>query len=88
MAFVVTAACFGCKNTECVEVCPTESFHEGEQMLFIDPDSCIDCCACQSACPVGAIFPDSEVPADQFEFIQLNAEMSQVTPSITQKKSA
>ena len=87
MAFVVTQPCFGCKTTACVDVCPTESFREGEQMLFIDPETCIDCGACQPACPVDAIFPHDDVPADQHEFIALNREMAAVCPPITLSRS-
>ena len=56
MAHVVTAPCFGCKNKECIVGCPTECFHEGDQMLYIDPESCIDCYQCADACPTNAIF--------------------------------
>jgi ferredoxin len=86
MAYVVTSPCFGCKYTDCVVVCPTECFHEGDQMLYINPDDCIDCGACPSECPVEAIFPEWEVPEDQKEFIQLNAEMSKKCPPILEKK--
>lgn len=87
MAFVVTSPCFGCKSTECVTVCPCESFREGEQMLYIDPESCIDCAACEAACPTSAIFFEDNVPEEERGFIALNAEMSQVCPPITQKKT-
>jgi ferredoxin len=86
MAYVVTAPCFGCKYTACVTVCPCECFREGEQMLYIDPDDCIDCDACRSECPVAAIFPDWEVPPEWQEFIGLNAEMAAKSPAITMKK--
>ena len=86
MTHVVCKACFGCKYTDCVVVCPCECFHEGDQMLYIDPDECIDCYACSGECPVEAIFIDDAVPADQLAFIQLNAEMVTQTPSILQKK--
>lgn len=86
MAYVVTAPCFGCKYTDCVVVCPCECFHEGEQMLYIDPDECVDCDACVPECPVEAIFPESDVPEAWREFIALNAEMAPQTPSITTKK--
>ncbi len=62
MAYVVTAPCFGCKYTDCVVVCPTECFHEGEKMLYVDPSECIDCDACASECPVEAIFHEDNVP--------------------------
>jgi ferredoxin len=87
MAYVVTQPCFGCKYTDCVVVCPCESFREGEQMLFIDPESCVDCDACVPECPVEAIFCEDNVPPQWREFIQLNAEMSRERPAITQKKA-
>lgn len=86
MAFVVTEPCFGCKYTDCVVVCPCECFHEGEQMLFIDPEHCIDCNACVSECPVEAIYFEDDVPEGQREYIQLNREMSQVCPQIIERK--
>jgi ferredoxin len=86
MAYVVTQPCFGCKYTDCVVVCPTEAFREGEQMLFIDPESCVNCDACVPECPVEAIFFDENVPPQWHEFIALNAEMAQVMPPITEKK--
>ena len=86
MAFVVTSPCFGCKYTDCVVVCPTEAFREGEQMLFIDPEQCIDCGACVPECPVEAIYHEDDVLKDQQEFIQLNAEMARVCPPITERR--
>ena len=86
MAYVVTSPCFGCKYTDCVVVCPTECFHEGDQMLYINPDDCIDCGACPSECPVEAILPEWEMTEDQKDFIQLNAEMSKKCPPILEKK--
>jgi ferredoxin len=87
MAYVVTAPCFGCKYTDCVVVCPTLCFHEGEKMLYIDPDECVDCDACRGECPVEAIFYEDDVPAEWKEFIPLNAEMARKTPSITERKT-
>jgi ferredoxin len=86
MAYVVTSPCFGCKYTDCVVVCPTECFHEGDKMLYINPEECIDCDACRVECPVEAIFPEWEVPDEWQEFIQLNAEMSAKCPQIVEKK--
>ena len=87
MAHVVTAPCFGCKYTDCVVVCPVECFYEGEKMLYIHPDECIDCGACEPECPVEAIFLDDNVPAEFSAFISLNAEMASQSPQITTKKS-
>ena len=86
MANVVTSPCFGCKYTDCVVVCPVDAFREGEQMLYIDPEECIDCGACEPECPVSAIFYEDNVPEDQQQFIALNAEMSQVSPPICEKR--
>jgi len=87
MATVVTQPCFGCKYTDCVVVCPTEAFHEGEQMLFIHPDECVDCGACTPECPVEAIFLDENVPSQWQDFIALNAEMAPLLPQITERKA-
>jgi ferredoxin len=86
MAFVVTQPCFGCKYTDCVVVCPCECFYEGERMLYIHPDECIDCGACEPECPVEAIFHEDNVPEKWREFIALNAEMAPQCPSITERK--
>ena len=80
MTYVVCEPCFGCKHKECVAVCPCDSFREGEKMLFIDPDSCVDCDACASVCPVQAIFDEDNVPHDWHGFIALNAEMAAKCP--------
>jgi ferredoxin len=86
MAHLVTQPCFGCKYTDCVLVCPVDAFREGEQMLFIDPEACIDCGLCVPECPVEAIFLDDDVPEEWREFVALNAEMSPLCPPITQRK--
>lgn len=87
MAFVVTQPCFGCKFTDCVVVCPIECFHEGEKMLYIDPEGCIDCEACVAECPVEAIYHEDNVPQEWRPFIALNAEMSPQCPSITERRT-
>ena len=86
MAYVVTAPCFDCKYTDCVVVCPCECFHEGEKMLYINPEDCIDCDACVSECPVEAIFHEDNVPPQWRDFIALNAEMVKTCPPITEKR--
>ncbi|MBX3444895.1 MAG: 4Fe-4S binding protein [Planctomyces sp.] len=87
MAMVVTEPCFGCKYTDCVVVCPAECFHEGESMLFIEPEECIDCEACVPECPVAAIFHESDVPEPWRGYIDLNREMARSCPPITTQKS-
>ena len=87
MAMVVTQPCFGCKYTDCVVVCPTEAFHEGESMLYIHPEECIDCGACVPECPVEAIYHEDDVPAEWSGFIELNRELARVCPQITEQKT-
>ena len=77
MTFVVGDNCIKCKHTDCVEVCPVDCFYEGPNFLVIDPDECIDCALCEPECPAQAIFSEDEVPADQQQFIELNAELSE-----------
>ncbi len=76
MTYVVTQPCFGCKYTDCVVVCPVDAFREGEKMLYIDPETCVNCDACVPECPVDAIFYEDNVP-DEWRKISshLNAEM-------------
>ena len=88
MTYVVTEACIKCKYTDCVEVCPVDCFHEGQNFLVIDPDECIDCTLCEPECPVEAIFSEDEVPAAQKEFTQLNADLAKKWPVITAMKPA
>jgi ferredoxin len=86
MTHVVAEPCFGCKYTDCVVVCPVECFYEGEQMLYIHPDECIDCEACVPECPVEAIFHEDNLPEEWKDFTALNAEMATQCPVITEKK--
>ena len=88
MTFVVTENCIKCKYTDCVEVCPVDCFHEGPNFLVIDPEECIDCTLCEPECPVEAIYPEDDVPADQQHFLALNAELSREWPVITEMKAA
>jgi ferredoxin len=88
MTFVVGENCIKCKHTDCVEVCPVDCFYEGPNFLVIHPDECIDCALCEPECPVDAIFSEDELPEDQAVFLDLNAELAQVWPNITEKKDA
>lgn len=87
MTFVVTENCIKCKYTDCVEVCPVDCFHEGPNMLAIDPEECIDCTLCEPECPAEAIYAEDDLPEDQDHFLELNAELSQKWPVITEKKT-
>ncbi|ASK35312.1 ferredoxin FdxA [Alloalcanivorax mobilis] len=84
MTFVVTENCIRCKYTDCVEVCPVDCFHEGDNFLVIDPEVCIDCALCVPECPAGAIYADNDVPEGQQAFVALNAELSRVWPVLAE----
>ncbi|HEY8531466.1 MAG TPA: ferredoxin [Limnochorda sp.] len=73
MAFVICEPCIDTKDAACVEVCPVDCIHEGEDQYYIDPEECIDCGACEPECPVEAIFPEDEVPEEWQSFIEKNA---------------
>ena len=84
MPFVVTENCIRCKYTDCVEVCPVDCFHEGPNMLVINPDECIDCGLCEPECPANAIFAEEDLPESFQEFTALNKQYSEVWPVITE----
>ena len=84
MTYVITENCIKCKLTDCVEVCPVDCFYEGENMLVIHPDECIDCGVCMPECPVEAIKPDTE--AGMEKWLAVNAEYAKQWPNLTTKK--
>jgi ferredoxin len=84
MTYVVVENCIKCKYMDCVEVCPVDCFYEGENMLVIHPDECIDCGVCEPECPAEAIKPDSEPGLDKW--LKLNADMAKGWPNITVKR--
>ncbi|PKR88155.1 ferredoxin [Pleomorphomonas diazotrophica] len=84
MTYVVTDNCIACKYTDCVEVCPVDCFYEGENMLVIHPDECIDCGVCEPECPAEAIKPDTEPGLDNW--LKLNAEYSSVWPNLAARR--
>ncbi len=80
MAYIICEPCVNTKDTACVDVCPVDCIHptkdeaefEKVDMLYIDPDECIDCGACEPACPVTAIFAEEDVPEEWHEYIEKN----------------
>ncbi|PTM56509.1 indolepyruvate ferredoxin oxidoreductase subunit alpha [Desmospora activa] len=73
MAFVITSTCKDEKAAECVEVCPVDCIHGDDVMYYIDPDTCIECGACEPVCPVEAIYEEEMVPEEEKEYIEINA---------------
>ena len=96
MPHVIAEPCIGTKDTSCVDVCPVDCIHPTKnepefataEMLYIDPDTCIDCGLCVDECPVGAIFPEEDVPAGQEPFLAINAELATQWPVLAVKKPA
>jgi NAD-dependent dihydropyrimidine dehydrogenase PreA subunit len=76
MTFVIVEPCIGVKDASCIDVCPMDCIHgnENDEMLYIDPEECIDCDACVPVCPVDAIFPEAEVPEKWQRYAQINAD--------------
>ena len=85
MTYIVNDNCIRCKTMDCVEVCPVVCFYEGENMLVIHPDECIDCSVCEPECPVDAIKADTEPGLEKW--LSLNAEYAKIWPNITVKKA-
>ena len=85
MTYVVNETCIKCKYMDCVEVCPVDCFYEGENMLVIHPDECIDCGVCEPECPADAIKPDTEPGLEKW--LEINTEYAKSWPNITPRKS-
>ena len=85
MAYIIAEPCVNVKDGACVDVCPVDCIHpakgepdyEQHNQLYIDPDECIDCGACEPACPVAAIFEESATPQQWRQYIKINAEYYQ-----------
>lgn len=86
MTTFVTENCKGCRFTDCVTVCPVECFHGDDEMLYIDPEVCIDCSACIEECPVQAIYEGDDYPPEMEKWIAINAERAAALPVIDEKQ--
>ena len=77
MTYIIAEPCIDVKDKSCVDVCPVDCIHptdgEGVNMLYIDPEECIDCGACEPECPVEAIFAEEDLPEEWHSFIEVNA---------------
>ena len=87
MTYIVKDECIKCKLTDCVEVCPVDCFYEGENMLVINPDECIDCGVCEPECPIDAIVSDVDYKnEDKNKWLEINKKYSKIWPNINKKK--
>ncbi len=74
MPYVIAEPCIGVKDKSCVDVCPVNCIYEGEDQLYISPNECIDCAACEAACPVSAIFFEEDLPEHWRLYVEKNRE--------------
>ena len=85
MTYLVNDKCIKCKLMDCVDVCPVDCFYEGENMLVIKPEECIDCGVCEPECPINAIEPDTNEEATKW--VELNEKYSNLWQNITKKRA-
>lgn len=81
MTYVITLPCVDVKDKACIEECPVDCIYEGDRMMYIHPDECVDCGACEPVCPTEAIYYEDDVPGDMQQFKQLNADFFTVLGS-------
>jgi ferredoxin len=89
MTYVIAEPCIDVLDVSCVSVCPVDCIHYDQgvdRKLYIDPDECIDCGACEPVCPTKAIFPEADLPEKWAEYIEINATYSKTLPNISAKK--
>jgi ferredoxin len=88
MAYVIAEPCIGTKDNSCVEVCPVDCIHptpdepdyDKVEMLYIDPEECIDCDACVEACPVDACFAEDQLPDEWQKYTAINSDYYKNNP--------
>ncbi len=74
VTYVIGFPCVDVKDRACVDECPVDCIYEGQRSLYIHPDECVDCGACEPACPVEAIFYEEDVPGEWKDYTRANAE--------------
>ena len=79
MTYVIATPCVDVKDRACIDECPVDCIYEGARMLYIQPEECVDCGACEPVCPEEAIFYEDDVPDDQASFTRYNAEFFDVS---------
>jgi NAD-dependent dihydropyrimidine dehydrogenase PreA subunit len=74
MTYVIALPCVDLMDKACVDECPVDCIYEGDRMLYIQPDECIDCGCCEPVCPVEAISYEDDLPAEFGVYTAVNAE--------------
>ncbi|UQA90611.1 ferredoxin [Streptomyces halobius] len=75
MTYVIAQPCVDVKDKSCIEECPVDCIYEGRRMLYIHPDECVDCGACEPVCPVEAVFYEDDLPPDWTDYGPANADV-------------
>ena len=86
MTYVIALPCVDLLDKTCIDECPVDCIYEGPRKLYIHPDECVDCGACEPVCPTKAIFSESDLPEKWREFIDLNAKFAKEWPNLNQKR--
>jgi len=81
MTYVITLPCVDVKDKACIEECPVDCIYEGDRMMYIQADECVDCGACEPVCPTEAIYYEDDVPEEMNSFKQLNVDFFKVLGS-------
>ncbi|MEU5322092.1 ferredoxin [Streptomyces sp. NPDC021056] len=81
MTYVIAQPCVEVKDKACIDECPVDCIYEGPRMLYIHPDECVDCGACEPVCPVEAIFYEDDLPEQWSAFGPANAEVFETVGS-------
>ena len=74
MTYIIAQPCVDVKDKSCIEECPVDCIYEGDRMLYIQPDECVDCGACEPVCPSEAIFYEDDVPEKWNEYKDINKD--------------
>ncbi len=74
VTYVIAQPCVDLKDRACVDECPVDCIYEGQRMLYIHPDECVDCGACEPVCPVEAIFYEDDTPEQWKDYYAANVE--------------
>lgn len=77
MTYVIAQPCVDLKDRACIDECPVDCIYEGDRMLYIHPDECVDCGACEPVCPVEAIYYEDDLPAKWSDYYTANVEFFQ-----------
>jgi ferredoxin len=81
VTYVIAQPCVDILDRACVDECPVDCIYEGNRMLYIHPDECVDCGACEPVCPVEAIFYEDDTPEQWKDYYKANVEFFRPTSS-------